>query len=97
MGTPPSGYAVGHDGSLYRNGERVGEVMSVTFDRDARAFWGAYRSWRGSPLDTGSRGWPARPGIPDRDAITEALQDARSIVRTLEEALRLGATEAVGE
>lgn len=51
QGTPGPGYAVGHDGVLWRNGERVGYVLKVEFNREALGHWVYYRSWRGSPMD----------------------------------------------
>lgn len=48
---PGPGYAVGPDGRLWRNGEHVGRVLRVTFDRDALGHWVEYESWRGSPMD----------------------------------------------
>lgn len=51
FGTPGPGYAVGHDGWLWRNGEHVGYALSVTFDRDAVGHWVEYESWPGSPMD----------------------------------------------
>lgn len=47
------GYAINELGRLYRNGEVVGWVRRVSFDRDTLGFWVEYRSWRGSALDVG--------------------------------------------
>lgn len=48
---PGPGYAVGPDGRLWRNGEHVGFVLAVTFNRDAGGHWVDYESWAGSPMD----------------------------------------------
>lgn len=49
------GYAVDvRSGEIYRNGELVGWVRRLYFDRDVLGWWVEYLSWRGSALDVPS-------------------------------------------
>ena len=47
---PDAGYAVGNDGRLFRNGEPVANVLTVSYDRDALGWWIEYETWPGTPL-----------------------------------------------
>jgi hypothetical protein len=58
-GVPVPGYAIGHDGRLWRNGEHAGTVLSVTWSPKHLGFWVDYESWTGSPMDY-------RPAAPPR-------------------------------
>ena len=51
-GDPPNaGYAIGSNHRLYRNGQAVGSVRLLEWDREVGSWWVHYTARRGGPMD----------------------------------------------
>lgn len=48
---PDAGYCIGAHHQLYHNGQKVGEVLKLEWDREVGSWWVHYRAQRGGPMD----------------------------------------------